>query len=58
VLNDSGVQVMGMMLSVLVPTLIVLACRELVPPEDPVEPDGADALRPGAGGTAPARSPA
>ena len=33
VLNDSGVQVMGMMLTILVPTLIVLACRELVPPE-------------------------
>ena len=33
ILNDSGVQVMGMMLTVLVPTLIVLACRELVPPE-------------------------
>ncbi len=32
-LNDSGVQVMGMMLAVLVPTLVVLACRELVPPE-------------------------
>lgn len=33
VLNDSGIQVMGMMLAVLVPTLVVLACRELVPPE-------------------------
>ena len=33
VLNDSGIQVMGMMLTLLVPTLIVLACRELVPPE-------------------------
>lgn len=52
VLNDSGIQVMGMMLTVLVPTLIVLACRELVPPEpDPM-------VRPGAAGTAPARSPA
>ena len=37
VLNDSGIQVMGMMLTVLVPTLIVLACRELVPPEAPGE---------------------
>jgi hypothetical protein len=56
VLNDSGIQVMGMMLTVLVPTLIVLACRELVPPEPasgrvvPVSPGGA--------ATAPARSPA
>ncbi len=38
-LNDSGVQVMGMMLAVLVPTLIVLACRELVPPEAATEPE-------------------
>jgi hypothetical protein len=39
VLNDSGIQVMGMMLTVLVPTLIVLACRELVPAEAPELPD-------------------
>lgn len=56
-LNDSGIQVMGMMLTVLVPTLIVLACRELVPPE----PAGIEAPAPvsvGGAGTAPARSPA
>ena len=51
VLNDSGIQVMGMMLTLLVPTLIVLACRELVPPEtEPVSEVG--------DGRAPARSPA
>ncbi len=53
VLNDSGVQVMGMMLSVLVPTLVVLACRELVPPETAAGPV---AVSPGGGGTAPVRS--
>ena len=66
VLNDSGVQVMGMMLAVLVPTLVVLACRELVPPEhEPVVPvdlgpdeEPGPEVRAGAGGTAPERSPA
>jgi len=58
VLNDSGIQVMGMMLTVLVPTLIVLACRELVPPEEPDEQDGAPVLSSGGAGTAPVRSPA
>jgi hypothetical protein len=60
VLNDSGIQVMGMMLTLLAPTLIVLACRELVPPEpEPVpgpEPD--PALSEGGAGTTPVRSPA
>jgi hypothetical protein len=66
VLNDSGVQVMGMMLAVLVPTLVVLACRELVPPEsEPAapddlapEPDPGPEVSAGAVGTAPVRSPA
>jgi hypothetical protein len=52
ILNDSGVQVMGMMLTVLVPTLIVLACRELVPEET------TPAVSPPGAATAPARSPA
>ena len=59
VLNDSGVQVMGMMLAVLVPTLVVLACRELVPPETEPEPvTGAPPPGVSAGGAerAPARS--
>ncbi|HEY3724679.1 MAG TPA: hypothetical protein VGN59_15105 [Acidimicrobiia bacterium] len=61
VLNDSGVQVMGMMLAVLVPTLVVLACRELVPPEtepEPVTAEPAPEVSAGGVGTAPARSPA
>lgn len=54
VLNDSGVQVMGMMLTVLVPTLIVLACRELVPParateSAPPEPPAPAGVRSGRG---------
>jgi hypothetical protein len=63
ILNDSGVQVMGMMLTVLVPTLVVLACRELVPPE--VADSGAGdrplargPVSPTAAAPAPARSPA
>ncbi len=60
VLNDSGIQVMGMMLAVLVPTLVVLACRELVPPEP--EPAGPAAAGPDlsadGGERAPVRSPA
>lgn len=55
VLNDSGVQVMGMMLGVLVPTLVVLACRELAPDELAEE---APATSPSATGAAPARAPA
>jgi hypothetical protein len=61
ILNDSGVQVMGMMLTVLVPTLIVLACRELVPPERAAPrptPLRRGPVRPTGAGTAPARSPA
>jgi hypothetical protein len=59
ILNDSGVQVMGMMLAVLVPTLVVLACRELLPPEDPdPPPDPLDdaGLSSGEAATTPARS--
>jgi hypothetical protein len=63
VLNDSGIQVMGMMLAVLVPTLVVLACRELVPPETPPDPEPRAPADPprvsvGEGATAPVRSPA
>ena len=56
ILNDSGVQVMGMMLAVLVPTLVVLACRELAP--DELAADKPPAVSPPVVGTAPARSPA
>jgi hypothetical protein len=50
-LNDSGVAITGMMLAVLVPTLIVLACRTLdVGAAPDVSPDEAE--------RAPARSPA
>lgn len=56
VLNDSGIQVMGMMLTILVPTLIVLACRELVPPEPGPAP--APPVSEGGAEPAPARSPA
>jgi hypothetical protein len=58
VLNDSGVQVMGMMLTVLVPTLIVLACRELVPPEEGLEPSSEPEVSEGGAATTPVRSPA
>jgi hypothetical protein len=60
VLNDSGVQVMGMMLTVLVPTLIVLACRELVPPEAGTTEAGTteDGISEDGAATAPVRSPA
>jgi hypothetical protein len=52
ILNDSGVAITGMMLAVLVPTLIVLACRALEPVAT------APAVSPGGAGPAPARSPA
>jgi hypothetical protein len=57
-LNDSGIQVMGMMLAVLVPTLVVLACRELAPDELATEAEAAPVVSPPAGESAPAPAPA
>jgi hypothetical protein len=52
ILNDSGVAITGMMLAVLVPALIVLACRALDPVETPPP------RRQGEAAPAPERSPA
>jgi hypothetical protein len=52
ILNDSGVAITGMMLAVLVPTLVVLACRE---PGDEGDA-GTPAVTPDGGATAPVRS--
>jgi hypothetical protein len=54
ILNDSGVAITGMMLAVLVPTLVVLACRV---PGDDGAPAAAPVVTPG-DATAPGRSPA